>query len=458
MAATTFTELASMAHTAYDRTVIEHQFLKTDALTRNLMMERTTGKGSTFNQQMFDSPDTAVMAGWQDDYANTAVEYTEYASFLNRILDQKPVDAVVGTVMNPENMDIGLMELHRNQVIEAVCRKFRAGYLLDNPSDVVIGADWGTAGVTSVELGPRAVSYADTHGVKATPTERRHSLDWSTGTNVMKYKPYGESSWGPTVTFSSTNFHKVPLYNADGTKWIFVTAETVATLLAHADLTDGGTDATTLQVTPNLNMTGFGTLAHPTYRRFGNLSTSNPTAAGDSISRAALSWLAYAVRTSGADGAGAIVCDPDMYQYIESMMVALGLGETIITFMGEQLNALSIGGVPIFRNDGMTETRLAADGATAVGRILGIRYGGSRSGAHIRYNSMAPILSFMPQLAAGGPIDAGYHGDPVSLPFTFYVVGPNSTSELMFPRASMLVEPAAARFDAIAWLEAIKYA
>ncbi len=458
MAATTFTELASMAGTAFDRTVIEHQFLKSDALTRNLMLEMTSGTGATFDQQMFDSPDTAVMGGWQDDFANTAVNYTTYSSFLNRIMDQKPVDAVVGTVMNPENMPAKLLEIHRMQTIQAVVRKFRADYLLANPADVVIGADWGTAGVTAIEMGPRSCSYADTHGTKATPTERRHSLDWSTGANVIRYKPYGESSWGPTATISATNYHRVPLYNADGTKWIYLTCVAV-TLMAHADLTDGGTDATTIQITPNLDMTGFMTLGHPTYRRFGNLSASNPGATtGDAPSYDALSWLGRTVRDAGADGNGAIVCDPDMYQYVQSMFVALGLGEQVVTFMGEQLNALSIGGTPIFYNDSMTETRLAPDGSTAVGRIMGLRYGGSRSGCHIRYNSVANNVNFMPELNAGGPVDGGYRGDPVSMPFTFYVVGPNSTSELMFPRASMLVEPAAARFDAIAWLDNIKYA
>jgi hypothetical protein len=458
MAATTFTELAEIAGSAYDQTMIEHQFLKSDPLLRNLMLEMTDGTGKDFSQQMLDSPDTAVMAGWQDDFANTAIAYSAYSSFLNRITDQKPIDAVVGSVMNSANGLPTQVELHRRQTIQAVVRKFRSDYMVANPADVVIGADLTTTGITAVEMGPRSVSSTDTHGTKATPTERRHSIKWVATGNLMSYQPYGETSYGPAVEFTATKYHRVPLFNADGTKWIYVTG-VYATLNAAANLTPADTDATTIQVTPNLDMTGFLTLAHPTYRRFGNLSTDNPGATtGDAPSRSALSWLSRTVRDSGTDGTGAIVCDPDMYQYLENMMVALGLGEQVITFMGEQLNALSIAGVPIFYSNSMTETRLAPDGSTSVGRIMGVRYGGSRSGAHIRYNSVASLVDYMPEFNSGGLVDSGYRNDPIAMPWTFYVVPPNSTSEKLYPRASMLVEPSAARFDSIAFLDNIKYA
>lgn len=458
MAATTFAILMEMAGTAYDRAIIAHQFLKQDPTFRNLVFERTTGEGENFVQQEVTSDNTGAMAGLQDDYANTGIETRSWPGFLKRITSQKPVDSTVASVSNSATGLPKIWEAHRAATIEDVNTRFREGYLKDNPVDVVLGADQSTIGITEIVFGPRAASATDTHGTAATPTERRHSVKWVASSNTMSYQPYGETTYGTGVVFTNINYNRVPLLNADATRWIWVTG-VFATLNSAGNLTPADTDATTCQVTPNLNMTGFLTYVHPNLRRFGNLSLSNPGATtGDAIDRAAMSWLARQVRRSGAAGTGAILCDPDMYEFIEAMLAALGLGEKIVTFMGEELNALSIGGVPIFDSDSMTEAaRTAADGSTLVGRIMGIVYGSQDTGCHVRYNTVVNELGFMPEFNSGGVVDTG-HGDVVAMPWSFYIIPPDSSNDKKYPRANMLIEPSTPRYDAVAVLDEIKYA
>jgi len=463
MAATTFTELMEIAGTEYDKLVVYFQFLMQDAPFKMLMMEPTPGKGSTFTQQMFDDPPDAVAAGWRDDYPNNGISYTTYTSYLNRLVQQMPIDAAIAALANASEQQ-GLPDqivLHRDQTIQSVVRGFREKYLLGQPGTAVLGADWLTAaGATAVvEMGPRSVDLAAAHGVKATPTDRYHELDWVGATNILRYRAYGETTWGPGVEITTTVFHRVKLFNADGTKWIFFTC-VAATLMAAGNEQSDGSAAKALVVTPSLEVTGFATLAHPNMRRFGNMSATNPTVSGDAPARMALSWLRRAVTDSGAQGNSAMLCDPDMYLYLEAMMVALGLGNRTVEFMGSTFNTLAFGDMPIFYTDSMTETRVAADLSTPVGRILGITYGNKNSGAHVRYNTIAnvPGVQGMPQLLAGGSVNTGYNGDPIPSPFASFLVPPNSDNDEMKTRASMLVEPSVPRFDTVAWLDDIKYA
>jgi hypothetical protein len=462
MAATTFPELMEIAGTEYDKLVVYFQFLKQDNPFKMLQMEPSTGKGGGFTQQMFDDPPDASEVGWQDNYPNNGISYTTYDAYLNRIVQQMPVDAIIAAEGNPvdhKGLPDQLM-LHRDQTIQSVVRKFRDRYLLGQPATTTIGTNFTTAGVTAIEMGPRSCARADVHGTKGSVTARVHDLKWVTASDEISYRPYGETTYGPTVVITASNYHRVPLFNADGTKWIFLTC-VPATLLAAGDITGDGTAANGFTVTPSKQITGFATLAHPSMRRYGNLSPTNPSATtGDAPTRMALSWLARAVRDSGSMGNSAILCDPDMYLYLENVMIALGLGNKTVEFMGSEFNTLAYGDTPIFYTDSMTETRKAPDGSTNVGRILGITYGNKMTGAHIRYNTIAdvPGVNSMPQLLAGGSVNTGHKGDPIPSPFASFLIPPDGDNDLLKTRASMLVEPSVPRFDTVAWLDCIKYA
>jgi hypothetical protein len=457
MAATTFATLAEIAKEEFDRMVITFNFLQTDPVFRNLLLEPTAQK--QFTQPMYDAQDTADFLGWKDDFTTSAISYAEYSAHLARIGDQGGVDASEAAILdNPDLDNATPMETQRIKMLESVARKFRGAYLLGQPATVTIGADVTTLGVAAVEPRPRMHTVAEVHGTKATPTARNHLINWVLAAKTLQFKPYGESSYGAAVTLSATKYHRVQLFNSDGTKWIYVTV-VWATISVAANFVSDGTDAKAIKTTPNLSPTGFATLCHPNQRWFGNLSQTNPGAVtGDTLTYPALSRLARSVRQQSNGQNGIITLDPDMYGRAQSVLIDMGLGEKIITFMGEELNTLSVGGIPIVESDSMIETRYAPDGTTEVGRILGLIYGGKRSGAHIRYNTISnlEVIRAMPQFFAGGNADTG-HGDSIPLPFTFYVVGPDSSNEALTPRASMFVEPATARFGAVSVLDTIKY-
>jgi len=461
MAGTTFAQLAAMAHQDYDRLMIMHQFTESDPVLRQLRLIQTKG-GKQFTQRMKDDATGAAFATYSGAFTDNPLTYKEYSGFLARIIDQRSVPAPVAGALNDPAGLANHLAIHKDDVIESVCAKFRDSYIVGQPATVAIGADMTTGlGTVSIVPGARNIySVEDVHNHTAV-VPRNLGLKWVQASKLISAKFPGESSYGATATLSATNYFKVPLYNADGTKWVWFTCD-YATIAGKGNFESTiATDAECAVFTPSLQMHGLQQLVHPSRRMFGNLSGVLPTATGgDSLTVKALSWMAMMLRrAAGGRPNSVILCSDAMWLQAQAVLLAAGAGGvTPVQLMDETLNELAINKVPIMTCEQMANNRADPAASTStLGWMLGVVLGDDESGCHVRYNTVDAVegISGMPGFQAGGSVDTG-HGERIALPFTYYVVPPNSTDEQLHPRASMLTEMATAKFDALCMLDCLK--
>jgi hypothetical protein len=288
------------------------------------------------------------------------------------------------------------------------------------------------------------------------PQSRRHELDWVTATNTMRYRPYGETTWGAGVVLSADNDHLVPLFSADGTKWIWLTVD-FATLDPVADF-NTTSDATGLLAVPSHEMTGIASLLHPTQRVFGNLSATDPTATGDTLTMSTLWWiLEKLLEASGGDPSRcAIATSLQLKLKSRSVLAAAAQGEVIKTWMGREVNEIGIGGVPILNCSQMVNNRTAPS-ATGLGRLVGVVFGDKDSGVHLRYGNNAdqPGISMMPGFEQNGMVETKY-SDDVPMPYQHYMILPDKTDQKTRYRAYSYIEASTAKFASVSEVDALK--
>jgi hypothetical protein len=232
-----------------------------------------------------------------------------------------------------------------------------------------------------VEAGPRTFDFDDVHPQNATPTSTQGSFKWTLATTSLQYKAPGDSYYGPAQVISASNYYRVPLFsgldssnNPNPTKWIRVTLDPVATILAQANYESDTTAAKVVTFTPTTTPTGWYRQVSPIQQVFGDLTgaaaevgttaTGNGPAGGYSANRANLSWMIQRLLDASNDDPSrcAILAPDSLIIHLEGLITSLGQGAPTTMFMGQELDVLSFRRVPILRNNFLPQDLTSRDG------------------------------------------------------------------------------------------------
>jgi hypothetical protein len=337
----------------------------------------------------------------------------------------------------------------KRTMFEALSALARQNTYIGQPSTTTVGAVLIAAGIADVVPSGRWFEMTDVHALAGVSTIHLY-FDWNGGTNTLRMMKSTDSTWGPGVVITLTNFHKVPLYDVTGTKWCWVTCSAGgATLMAAGNFTSVGGAGDHVDLVPNFATTGFLTQVAPEMRMFGNLSASNPTVTGDAISQRNLSWMRMKLLDSSNGDASrcCILLDDIHYLNAEAIITALATGSGEELFMGSKLSALRYGNIPVLRCPWLPTVTAANTTTTGLGQMLGLVLGEDR--CFIRYNSTAGDVSNtttadnMSSVAVQGNLPSG-----IVLPVHYREIGEGATTELVTMRATMLFEPVSANLHA----------
>jgi hypothetical protein len=420
MAMTTFATSLSLIEDTVLGELITEYIIKPDKVMANIPL--VTAPSLSFRQKLISEPTGAAATRFDEAFSPSAFTEFEYDAFLNYIQKSdnrlEQIDSVPAGTSGMSDRTTKM-----NVCVKAVAKLARQYSRVGQPATVAIGSDLTTAGITAVEVGPRAVTLNDVEGGSAVST-RLGYLKWSTSSNLLSYSSDGVN-YGDTVTISATNFHRVFLRAANRGQWIRLTC-VAATLMAASDFTT--TSATNgLTYTPSTQPTGLVTQIDPDLVMFGNLSASNPTATGDALSQKNLAWLRSRLLdgSNGDPGSCAILMPTKAYLNAEVLISGLGGGTSAVEFMGTRFNSLNYGSIPIFEDEFVEDNRTAANtSTTGLCDVVGLIFGEEK--AHLKY--------------AGGTTFVTATGELSSLPISFFEKDPGTSKKINMV-ADMTYEP-----------------
>lgn len=461
MAVTTFATAWSLTKQYVNQELIYNWFVKPDPIVALIPM--VTASGREWLQEITSEPGGAAAKSYGDAMTGSALTVYNYKAFLNQIY-KKDTRLMIEDALPAGQSGHSSRLIKRDHIWAAVAKKFREYLMVGQPATVAIGADLlavlGASG--AVECGPRIFDQDDVHYNTGGSVSTVYGyIKWVDATKVISYSTDG-TNYGPAVTLSATNRWRVPLTDADGLKWIYVTA-TWATIDAAGNFTSDGTAAKGLTFTPSKQMTGLGIQAHPDNVNFGNLSkggtwssgytTCNPTTTGDALSQTNLAWLKKKLlNASGGDPSRcAIVMSETEYLKAEVLLAALGAGgNRAVEFMGSEFNGLSFGGIPIVDNPFVVHTQGNAAGSannltTVYGLVLG------QGNCHVKYASVGDDIAAGAGVAQQQTGGTGNDGTPGGTPVPMYYreIGENGSTEEISMVGTLTAEPVAATLDSV---------
>jgi len=461
MAGTTLAEVVKEIGDYVARELLWELFVEPDPLFARIPLVATPG-GLTYTQRYKEEVQSAVGMAVRDSFTLSAMRTGEYKSFVRFIGSaDDSADLVRDAGIGQQGLDPKLNK--KMGVLEAVSTKAREQMVAGDEATYAIGSNLTTLGITAVEPGGAGTlfDYEDIHDA-AGVTAKNIAFKWTAASKELQVKMPGDSAYGPAVTLSSTRYHRVPLFSGgssgdkNSAKWCYVTV-TWSTISAASDFDSdtGGTSADYVVATPNKLPNGFLRKVHPDHRIFTNLETTDsPPAAGGPLDQDNLTWLAQKLLDASNERPSncAILVDPTLWISANAVVRALGMKAENITFLGQEIMALSFGGIPILRSSHMPTNISSPDGSvTNLRRVLGVVIG--EQAAHMRYMDLGAnnaALAAKVLRSRNTLIDAA---GTQSLPIAYLERDADSQKMLTYQQAIMAMDPVVARLDSLAMID-----
>lgn len=456
MAATTFATSLSLIEDKVMGELIMEYVIKPDPLA-SLIPMRYSGSAQ-WRQKLLSEPAGAAAQRFDATVAASAFTEFEYQAFLNMVA--KRDDRLMGIESVPPG-DVGVSDrlTKKAVVIAAMSKSYRQLLQVGDPvGTATVGANITALGVTAVEPGPRHASFSDVHGAAAV-TVIYGTFKWVAASKTLYYMAPGDATWGTGVVLSATKFYRVPLRSASYGKWIYVTVDW-ATINAAGNYTgDVAVAADRIAWTPTTEPTGLLKQIDPDLRVFGNLSTTNPTAAGDALGQKNLMWLAGKLLDGANDDPAKciILMNENVFLNAGVLLTGLGYGNRTVEFMGRQFNSLSFMGIPIIKSPWVLQNKTSSSGAvTNLSSVYGLIIG--EDAAHVVYSSAAnDPASASATSTQQGAVAKGDGTGGAGTPFPmFYAEGwDDKATQSVKQVASMYFEPVFSKIHCGAYLDGI---
>jgi hypothetical protein len=356
-------------------------------------------KGTYWKQKYRASNAAGAALGFYGTKTPSAVTFDEFQAFLNRINRGDQYNMLVqaqGT--GDQGFDDKVEKI--KGIFDALALLMREYEINGQPATSAIGATLQAllGASATVELGPRNFnSFAQVHPQDGTTTVDTYGrFKWVNASAALSYMAPGDTEFGPAQTISATNYYRVPLFsggttgNANPAKWIRVTLDPVATILAAGNYTS--TAATPLECvtfTPSLQPTGLWTQIHPRQMVYGDLTgaatssyvTANSVGpvSGGVVNRKNLSWLRKRLlHASNNNPSRCAILAPEnlITGTMEGLITHIGQGVNPTFFMGSELNdGWTYGSIPVFDNAFIPTDLESADGTGDLTAVVGVVLG-----------------------------------------------------------------------------------
>jgi hypothetical protein len=398
MAATTLAQTISLVGDKLLMEILYEAFVQPDPFAAR-MTTKSDIAGMYWKEKYRASNASAAGLGFYGTKTPSAVTFDEFQAFLSRINRGDQYNMLVQAQGTGDQGFNDKVEKIRG-IFDALALLMREYEISGQPATSVIGATLQAllGASATVELGPRNFyNFAQVHPQDGTTVVDTYGrFRWVNASAALSYMAPGDTEWGPAQTVSTSNWYRIPLFsggttgNKNPAKWIRVTLDPVATILAAGNYTStAATALETVVFTPSLQPTGIWTQIHPQQSVYGDLTgaatdagiTADSTGpvSGSVVNRKNLSWLRKRLLfASNNDPSRCAILAPEnlITGTMEGLVTHLGHGVDPIWFMGSELNSgFSYGNIAVLDNAWVPTNLTSSDGTTDLTAVVGVVLG-----------------------------------------------------------------------------------